>query len=159
MQRQITVTGYHLTIQYDRGKKGKEGYEFVSDTGCYYDIDFEDASFLLFSGEPYEKDVKMLSLEVALGKPGPGTDPRIGPTLKDAVDRESAKNKNLVLSYICSALDQQQAARARKFGKLFTQENTQDEYIQIKISDGETYGGLIVHRDNPNLAQIKYLVT
>jgi hypothetical protein len=114
---------------------------------------------MLFSGEPYERDVKMLSLEVTQGKPGRGSDPRIGPTLKKALDRKYKKNKNLVLSYICSALDQQQAARARKFVSFFAQENTQGEYIQIPVSDGETHGGLIVHRDNPNLAQIQYLVS
>jgi hypothetical protein len=145
------IVGYPLTIQHDKGK-GKEGYEFVNEEGLGYDIDIEDASYL-FEGMSFAEKVKMISLVQA--NPKSGKDPRIALTMKDAVDREFVKDKNLILNYICSEKDQKQRVRARLFSDMFTRMNINKEYILIKAVDGKSHGGFITHRDNPVAEEIK----
>lgn len=133
------IASYQLALQ----PNGID-YQFKTDNSIVYNVFIDNDLSTYFPGTAFADDAVQIILEPEPNSiVPPGTDERIAATLIKLFKQYLENHPNAVLSYACSQDDEQEAARGKKFSKIFAAGNTQKIYKQIIFQKGRNQGAFI----------------
>ncbi len=125
-------------------------YEFLTDFGITYIVEFSQASFYFDKGCAICDRMETVSFgPIALASKV--TDHQVSPTIVEIIKNRCRQRQGAVV-FICDSVDSKEVCRSRLFGKWNSRFNGEVFHFQpaiIEYPDGILYVGLIVEKANP----------
>lgn len=123
------------------------GFDFITDRGAVYRLDFSsDADYL--PDTTFADSVFSFSILPVSGS-FDRKDPRIEPTIVQALHLFFETNSKAVLLYICSHENDQERVRSRLFSQWFSKQQAHFKKYDFNYHDQRLYMSAIVRRDLP----------
>ncbi len=132
-------------------------YQFITDTGITYHVYFLDYSYM-FAGYPaLGRKIYSFNIDVSEGDTDiSGSDERTGLTIVEVFRIFFSQVENVTV-YVCDSSDERHIARKRKFDFWFWKYSDgsiiKEDGVAI-VEDMEILNSLLIHRNNPDCAEI-----
>ena len=132
------------------------GFGFITDRGASYRLDFSaDSDYL--PDTAFADSIFSFSLLPVSGS-FDRKDPRIEPTIVQALHVFFETNSKAVLLYICSHENDQERVRSRLFGQWFSKHQTHFEKYDFNYPEQRLYMSAIVRRDLPERWRVELAI-
>lgn len=132
-----------------------DSYQFLTNKGITYIVEFSSASFYFHPGCQYCQLIEVMSF-YPVGSQKQGFDDEVSETLAGIL-RERCNKLSVGILFICDSSDQKEICRAKLFelwNQKFNGGSHHYQKAKIEYQDGIAYAGLIVSVSNPDAIDI-----